>query len=349
MKYGITFLLGLLFAFTAGAAPVVAVAAGATLSAGRYLVADLPVYFIGTPLYTGVDVSNLTTDFVEFGGKIWSKEVNEWNVDPFISVYKGVKKPQVLPKLSAVGGPRPYRSQDDTNGNGAEFTDRTLIVYQSKWDYDVDPEVFRNKYLAQKQDVPFYEFILQQVAKEYKAAINDSTMLDGEYDAAGTTAADLADGFGTLIREAIGDGDLAEIATGAITGSNAVTKIEQVADALPAWMKDKEVTIFCSWTVFQFYRTHYRATYGFNFQKRDSGEYMLDAYANIRLKPMSWMGTSLGVIATIKDVLIVGTDGDAVTLDATKRRNIIEVRQMMPIGFQIADLGALFVNDQFTP
>lgn len=341
----ITFLFGAVLGAFAGM-PLIT---GGAFLAGQEMLKHANVVMPNSGLFvTGVDLDALTTDFVNFGGKLFMQNVNSWEIDPFISVYKGVKKPEVLPKISAVGGPRPYRSQDDLD-NGVKFTDRTLTVHQSKWDYDVDPETFRNKYLASKEDVPYYQFILNQVAKTYLAAINDNTLLDGEYDAAGTAAVDLADGWGTLIREAVGDGDLVEVATGAIAANNAVTKVEQLADAMPNWMKDKDVAIFCSYTVFQYYRIHYRATFGFQFNPRQNGEYFLDGYKNVRLVPKSWMGTSLGIMATVADNLIIGTDGDAITVDATKRRNIIEVRQMMPIGLQIADLEALVVNDQFTP
>jgi hypothetical protein len=342
----ITFLLGAVIG--AAAAPVLT---GAAFVAGKYALERNYQTPAGALMVVGADLDALTTDFVNFGGKLWMQNVNDWEVDPFIPVWKGITKPEALPKLSAVGGPRPYTPGDNLD-NGVAFTDRVLTVHQSKWDYDLDPEVFRNKYLASPEmnnGMPFYEFIINQVAKTYLAAINDETQLDGEYDVAGTSAADLADGFGTLIRTAIGDGDLTEIATGAITANNAVTKIEQVADALPVWMQKKPVQIMCSYTVFKYYRTHYRATFGFSFNPAQNGKYLLDGQTNIELVPKSWMGSSLGVIATVADNLIIGTDIERITVAATKRRNIIEVRQMMPIGFQIADLDALFVNDQFTP
>jgi hypothetical protein len=42
----------------------------------------------------------------------------------------------------------------------------------------------------------------------------------------------------------------------------------------------------------------------------------------------------------------MGTDSEGVQVHATQSRNIINVRLMMPVGFQIADVGALFVNGQ---
>ena len=61
---------------------------------------------------------------------------------------------------------------------------------------------------------------------------------------------------------------------------------------------------------------------------------------------MSWMGTSQRLILTVGGNLIVGTDLEGVEVAASMRRNIVEVRQMMAVGLQIADLEALVVNDQ---
>lgn len=323
----------------AGIDPAVTVPSVALLSIGAG-------YFMpqGVLAMVGPDVSAITTNFVNFGGKIFAKNVNEWVLDPAIALYRSVKKPEVLPKLSALGNPRPYTAADSV-GDGAAFTDRTLTVYNSKWDYDIDPEQFRNKYLATQEDVPYYQFMLDQVAKEYLAQLNDSTLYLGSYNAAGTTAAAIATGWGTLIAAAITATDLTPVAGAAITSSNAVAQVELVADAAPAWMYNGNAVMFCSWDTFKKYRTNYRVSFGFSFDKRESGSYMIDG-TNIRLQPVSWMGTSQRLILTVDGNLVLGTDLEGIALHATMRRNIIEVRQMMAVGCQIADLDALKVNDQ---
>lgn len=294
------------------------------------------------------DLSALTTSFVKFGGKIFMKNVNDADFKgQGILVYKNVKAPIPLTKLSGQGNIRPYREQDDTSGNGVAFTDRILTVYQSKWDMDVDPEKYRNTYLASDQEIPFYQFILEQVAKEYLAQINDSAAYLGSYNAAGSTAAAIATGWGTIIAAEITATNLTPVVTGAITTANAVDKVELVAkDAqVKAWMRNKGFVVYCSFATFDKYCTHYRTLNGFQFQPGNKNEYWIDGI-NARLKPVSWMGTSSRLIATIENNLAVGTDGESVKFAATARRNIIELRPMMPIGFQIADLGAMVVNDQ---
>lgn len=292
------------------------------------------------------DLSAIATSFVERGGPIFAKRVLNWQLrKQGVQVRTNVKTPQALTKLSAVGGPRPYRAVDDIAGNGVKFTDRTLTVYNSKWDYDFDPEEFRNTYLANDPQVPFAQAAAEQLAKEYLAGIQTSTLYLGVRNAAGTGAVDICDGWGTIIAAAIVATTLTAIATGVITNANAVTKFEQVAAALPTWMRENGFIIYCSYANFDNYRQHYRATYGFSFEKSVEGDYKLDNINGI-IRPVGWMNSSARLIATVENNLVFGTDIENVQVAASVRRNIIEARPMMAAGTQIQDLAAIFVNDQ---
>lgn len=293
------------------------------------------------------DLSLLTTSFVEFGGKIFRKNINKLDLsNQGILVYKNVKAPQVLPKLTATGSPRPYRAQDDTTTPVA-IADRVLTVYQSKWDFDVDPEKWRNTYLARYKsgDQGFADYIINAVSEEYLKEINDNTVWLGIRDAAGTSAVDLADGWGTIIAAEIVATNITPVTTGAVTSSNAVAKVALVSAAVPAWMRTKGFRIFCSWAAFDNYATNYAATFGYQFNPDSLNSYRINN-VNATLQPVSWLGTSGRLVATVDNNLIMGTDGESVQVAASMRRNIIEVREMMPIGFQIADLDAIVVNDQ---
>lgn len=298
-----------------------------------------------------MDVSALTTDLAKAGPELFQKNVNEFDFTG-IKVYKAVKMPLALPKISAAGNPRPYTAADNFE-DGALFTDRVLTVNQSKWDFPIDLEDFRNTYLNEflgKADAPSgTQFIVDQVSKEYMAAINDSAMYGGTYNSSGTTAAALATGFGTIIANEITATTLTPVNTAVISASNAVTEIEKILAGMPAWMLKKNVIIYCSHAVFQRYYKHYRATYGFTFQPNPvTGKYSLDGYPNIELTPVSWMGATGRVIATLPGNLIMGTDSDRIQVYPTPYLNTIKVRLTMPLGFQIADLEALVVNDETT-
>lgn len=335
-----SFVIGGFFSVYAGIDPAMTVPSVALLSAvGSHMITVQGIAMVGA------DVSAITAAFVNFGGKIFTKQVNMWKLDPALILYRSVKKPEVLPKLSALGNPRPYTAADSV-GDGAEFTDRTLTVYNSKWDYDLDPEQYRNTYLASNEKNPYYTFILNQVAKEYLAQINDNTLYLGIRAAAGTDAVDIADGWGTIIAAEIVGGGIVPITGAVITASNAVAQVELIVDSAPAWLKEQGGVVFCSYAVFQFYRTNYRASFGFQFNKTENGHYMVDGWKNVRLQPVSWMGSSQRLIFTANNNLVIGTDFESIAVAATARRNIAEIRQMMAVGLEIADLEALVVNDQ---
>ena len=300
-------------------------------------------------LFTGIDVSALATTLIKFGPAVIMKRINEWKPNEDFQIAKNVKMPLALPKLSSAGEPRPYRTQQDTSGNGVTFTDRTLTVNQSKWDHTFDPETYRNTYLAEAgsqfdpNNLQFWQYLSNKLVDDYLAKVNDNAILDGVYNASGTATVDLLDG----LVETLTNMSLTPVVTGAITAANAVTKVELVAAAIPAWMRSAGFKIICSWTVFDFYKTHYRTLNPFGFDMRAAKSFPLDGY-NATLEPRSYMGTSLGLIAvpTDKKNLWLGTDGESVAIHATPKLNTIDLRLMLPIGLQVADADAVVINDQ---
>lgn len=292
------------------------------------------------------DLSALTTDFVKFGGKVFMKNVNALNLEgQGILVMKNLSQPEVLPKLSAVGNPRPYRADDDTSGNGVAFTDRTLTVRQSKWDFLYDPKKYFNTYLSKGAADPYYQYSLDVIFAAYMAALNDSALGTGVYNGSGSTAAAICNGFLTIIAAEISGGDITPVVTGAVTSANAVEKVDLLIASFPEWMVQKGGKVLCSRTVFNYYVQRYRSLYNYQFKANADGEYMIDNYPAWSLKVASWMGSSNRLIATIADNLTVGFGADS-QVAATPSFNLIEVRTMIDIGCEIADLGALKVNDQ---
>lgn len=289
------------------------------------------------------DLSALTTAFVG-GAEAFGKEVLDWDIRELgIQVRTNVNTPQAMAKFEVDGDPQPYRKQDDFNG--AVVTDRVLTAYQAKLDLELDPEDFRNTYLAELPEMPFEQFTVNQAAKQFMDAIYTDTLWTGVRDANGTDAADICDGWGTIIAAAITATDLTPITTNAITASNAVTEIEKVTNGVTAKMKQKGFNVYVSYTVFQYYRTHYRATYGFNFNPNQEGYYMIDG-TKAKLIPVAFMGTSGRVVATYPGNLVFGTDLGRISMHPTPHLNLLQTRLLMPAGCQIRDLDVLFVNDQ---
>lgn len=299
------------------------------------------------------DVSALVTSFIEQGGPIFAKKVLNWKLRELgIQVRTNVNTPQALTKLSALGGPAPYASADSTSGNGAKYTNRTLTAFQSKWDHDFDPEQFRNTFLANVANLPdgmdMAAAANEQIAKEYLASIINNVLLLGVRNGAGTAAADIANGWGTIIAAEITATNLTPVATGAITTANAVTKVEQlVSDGFTTVMReyDTPCLIYCSYNVFDKYIAHYRTLNGYKLETGVNGDYKLDG-KNAILRPAAFMKASQRLIGTVDQNLVFGTDTEQIKVYASMRRNIIESRPMMPVGCEIQDLDVLVVNDQ---
>lgn len=299
------------------------------------------------------DLSLLSTQFRKFGGPIFAKRVLEWNLRKLgIQVRTNVKAPQSLMKLSALGGPRPYRINDDFE-DGAKFTERVITAYQSKQDWTFDPENFRNTILADADGSPFYEMALNQNAKEYLDKIIRLTLYSGVRNAAGTGAADLCDGWGTIIDRLIAGTDafgntLTPIATDVMDNTNAVEVVDVMKSNAPTWMRDseEEVYIYCSWSVFDLYAARYRKINGFKFEPRVTKDYAIDS-TNMILRPASFLpAASQKLIMTVPNNLVFGTDNESININATPHLNYLKIRNLFPGGCEIQDTDALFVNDQ---
>lgn len=297
------------------------------------------------------DLSALSTSFNKMGGPVLRKKVLAWDVrQQGIKVYTKVTTPIVLPKLSAVGGPRPYRSQDDTSGNGVKVTDQTLIAYQSKWDNDFDYEEFRNTYLGDELDAgSFAQAANEQIGAEYLQAIKLQTLWFGVRNGSGTTAADICDGFGTIIAADIISTKIPAsqvINTGPITTTNAVDSVETLAEGVSTYMRENGFFILCPFHVFDKFKKNYRQLYGFNFDPTPTGGFKLDNM-NATLQPTAIIPQTSGrLLATVKDNLCIGTNVEDISLSSSVRRNIIENRPMIPMGCQYADPDLMYVNEQ---
>lgn len=319
-----------------------------SLKEGAYNALQVFAYKTGAVAFADApDLSAITAGFFKKGPEVFRKNVNSLDLTADgIAVYKNVSGPITLPKLSAKGGPRPYRTNDDSSGNGFSIGDRLLTLRASKWDMIFSPKEFFNTAYDDASDKPFYEQGLDQIATEYMAAINDNVLGSGNYNGSGTTAAAIADGWLTIIADEITATTITPVVTGTITSANAVTKVELIKTAMPAWMRSKGANIYCSYSVFDLYVAHYRATYGFSFVPQPNGKYAIDGTSNIFLVPQSWMGSSQRLIATVARNLVFGTNGDNIGVHPSMKFDQIETRLTMDVACQIADLEAIVVNDQ---
>jgi len=296
------------------------------------------------------DIQITTDAFLQFGGSIFSQALLKWNLaNQGIQIRTNVNAPQSLTKLSSRGAPRPYRSNDDKDSQGAVYSDRILTAYMAKWDFPFDFEDFRNTYLADPamKDKMMYEGALAFLSEKFLEHLNTSTIYSGIRDGAGDAPEDVCNGWGTIIDAEITLATITAVATGALTNANAVTKVELLTNdaSFPIKMKEMGFIVYCSYATARKYAQHYRTLNNINFRPNEVGDYPLDN-ENAVLRPVSWMGTSGRLIATVKNNLVFGTDTNQVSVYPTPRYNIIDTRLMMPVGCEINDLDLLMVNDQ---
>ncbi len=290
------------------------------------------------------DMSAMTTAYVG-GAEVYKKNLLKWRLRELgVQVRPNVKTPQALAKFSTDGGPQPYRAQDDFNGVTVE--DRTLTAYAAKYDQEIDGVELYNTYMAELPEAPFEQWAVEQGGAAFLDALMTSTIYSGVRNGAGTAAADICDGFGTIIAAEITATNLTPVVTGAVTAANAVTQVEIVNDARPIWMKEREDSIvIVSYDVFEKYRKHYRTLNGFGFKRDERGQYTLDGTTTI-MKPASFMGSSQRIICTLAGNLVFGTDMESLKNYPTPHLNLLQNRILMTAGCQIKDLAALIVNDQ---
>jgi hypothetical protein len=291
------------------------------------------------------DLSALSNAFVG-GVMTFRKSLLAWKLAALgIQIRVNVNTPQALAKLSAKGGPRPYRMQEDFDDNGVKWEARTLTAFQSKWDFTLDPEEYRNTYLADTPDSPYESAAVQHVADTYLEALTKNTVWGGVRNGGGTDAVDICDGWGTILAAEITAGNVAPVATGAITNINAVAKVEQVAKAAPEFMRDNGFTIFCSYNNLDNYREDYRTRYGFTFNPDTTGQYKLNGL-NATLQPAAFMGNSGRLLATYPKNMVFGCDANAIKIVTTPNLNYLKIREMMPVGCEFQDLDVIVTNDQ---
>lgn len=304
-----------------------------------------------------LDVTALTTTLTEQGGEMMKEALVKYNFSDDFEVMDDVAVPKALPKLSIVGSPRPYRKQDDFSGNDAKFTDRELACKLSKWDFEFDPTVLYGTYLARVKggkidpsQMPFESFVIQHIAEKYMEHDLLNTAFNGVYNASGTTAADIADGINTIVDAEITATNITPVATGAVHTSAAVAYAKvntMVAAATEQMEQGKAVVLGCRKTL-QLYAQGYNAANGYKFDPRAVDNYQLDT-TNLTLKAVPWIpNTSERLIMTLPGNLYRGTILNQIGVYPTKHLNLLRIRFMMPVGYQIADIApSVFkVNDR---
>ena len=165
------------------------------------------------------------------------------------------------------------------------------------------------------------------------------------------------DGPGTIIAAEITAGNLTNvITTGAITSTNGVASLQAVSHGAPIKVRNKGLIQYISFGSYENYIADHNTRYGSgngvggsDLEENPDGVYLKGSARKVFIKPVTWMGDSGRVIQTFKANMLVG--GNIIS-DANKIGKKVETLHGFKaitkflLGFNVADLEVLYVNDQ---
>ncbi|HEY3403882.1 MAG TPA: hypothetical protein VGK59_10875 [Ohtaekwangia sp.] len=177
IAFGVLLLLGSLSVVTGSALP---------------LLLQLPqAYTMGI---SDADLTAITAYAANKQADIIGQTINGMDIAGDVMVMPGVKNKVPMPKLKVGKGFRPYSGDEEFRVKKFKYTDRYLEVKVGKYEFRIDPEDYMNTYLAwvnsagsdaTKTDIPFAEFLFNEVIAEVQSELNDETAYKG-FDSSAT-------------------------------------------------------------------------------------------------------------------------------------------------------------------
>lgn len=303
-------------------------------------------------------VLNLTAFNGDVAQELLTEVVNTLDCAKETKVLTNIPYKVILPKFTASAGARPYRLQEDfvDTLNG---TDRTLEIKRAKMDFLIEPEKFRTTYLQQVRSgltdpnaIPYENFLMEMQFKKFLAEINDSTAYLGVYNASGTNAVAIADGWGTILAALISGSAVAPETLGTINNTNAVSKFQTLYRSMPEAFRNMETVLNCSYEMFDNYKDNLPSGTNIVFVNTNNPEgeeqlYLLGSNKRCKIVPRTWMSGSERIIITPKDNLVMGLGfgNDAPTIEIIPALSSLKCRINYFVGFQIADPAVIFCNE----
>ena len=306
------------------------------------------------------DLTKIARLIEKKGEKIIGLTVNELEAvrDGHIDLHPNIKDDKPLFKLSVVNNVvQPYRTPFEPKSGVFQPSQRVLKPRKAKVDIQIDPEAVQEKWLKkittpgfEPRQLPYEEFFMAELVKKISTELNDITLFNGEFDAAGDEPSDVCDGFKKIIDDAITASELSNVVnTGAITVSNAVAKLKQIWKSLPSAWKRVETLMFVSYATAENYEENYATTRGAAPYNQSFEKAILEgSNGKCRIVRCGWLGDSGKVILAPFGNLVAGTDllSDINRITTEVNHRYLDVMIEFTMGFQIADMDAIWVNDQ---
>jgi len=222
-------------------------------------------------------------------------------------------------------------------------------VYKSYLGWSIAP----GRTLIELQNNPFEIFFLRHLLSTHFEMLRLNTAWNGVYNAAGSGAGSLVDGFLTIFtagRGVNGDIDASHVFDGAaITVNNAYDQFNGVADMVNSVrpkMLLKDLDVKCSRQAYDKYRKNRRTLFKEHVGPADRPD-TLDDYSNMKFKVDPGLaGKDTIVITPPKNLLFVcNADPGQYRLSIVKDVKSYKVSIRVSLGFDFATPDELFLND----
>lgn len=320
---------------------------------------------------SSLDLTKLAAKLGDFCRENNDVLISELVLDPKLeerfTVYDDIKDEYPLPSLLIADDiVKPGNDRDfSPTENAIGFDARILKVRDCKIDLQIFPADFEKSYLgkykkqgSRGQDIPFEQYVFQQIILKARKAMYLKAIYKGVYNASGTTTATTMNGYLKIIVDEITANNITPVVTGAITQPNCVDKLLLCYDGLSEDVKENGVQQKVNSQIFDWvYRkfnpiTNAALVATDNLAKASAARvnYLALPGANCTLVRETGLGTSQRVITTPKENMAYGIDsiGDASNIEVQRDKRALNLLIDFKAGVEFASISpkVLTVNDQ---
>lgn len=155
-------------------------------------------------------------------------------------------------------------------------------------------------------------------------------------------------GIGTYLAEAITNGDITPVVTGAVSNTNAYEAcVDVYRDLDPQFKNSKLINMYISHDVYADLLDNVEDSVAKNFVLMDGLLTLPKSAGKVKIIPLSEMGTSQRIIATLPKNFVQGVDSESDLNDIDIQKINYKLHYMVQgvVGFQIADTDAISCNN----
>ncbi len=326
---------------------------------------------VGLAMASAVNLDDLNTTLGDYCREnkdiLISELVNDPRLADRFEVMDDIKDEMPLPNMTISDDfVKPGDAENFTpTSDVIKYNARILKVRDCKVDLLIVPahyeKTFLGKYKKQgsnKTDIPFEQFLFQQIILKARRAMHLLAIYKGVYNASGTTTASTMNGFLKIISNEITAGKITPVVTGALTSTNVIDKLLLTYDALGEEYKDEGVQMKVNSTMFDWVYRKFNpitnptlvATQNLADAEASKVNYLTLPGANCILVRETGLGTSQRVITSRKDNLVFGCDslGEDANIETQRFNRTIKIMIDWKAGVEFKEIHskALAVNDQ---